>query len=112
MSLDADLCRADLQGLQRGDSLSDLALTPDDADQVVHRLLKLLVQRVGVLTLVLEGCHGCSLTSHKVRRQNLGPVVSQTQDVRRRTRSGAPSEDEQVGQRVAAEAVGTVHPSG
>jgi len=45
VALDDDLRRALLELLQAGDRLGHLALAADDADQVVHHLLEVVVDR-------------------------------------------------------------------
>src|SRR4030095_10635773 len=49
VTLDDDLLAAGLEILELVERLLDLVLAADDADEVVHGLLQLLVQRVGVL---------------------------------------------------------------
>ncbi len=102
-----------VEALQR---LPQLWLPADDADQVVHRLLQLLVHRVGVLARRHPRARTAPARSATAASTS-APVTAGRSDPSPCTYSDAPSarppaEDQQVGQRVAAQPVGPVHAPG
>ena len=98
-----------LYSCELGQRLLQLGLGADDADQVVHRLLQLALDRVRVLgALALEVAEhvggdrvGLGLVDLRLRGDALRVLGS--------AQARAPPEDEQVGERVAAQAVRAVH---
>ncbi len=94
-----------------------LALLADDADQVVHGLLQFLVQRC-------TGSPPCRCPRRTARAPRRPPrrrsasahrgtlVARGPRRTRRRVQPGPAAEDQQVGERVAAEPVGAVHAAG
>ena len=111
--LDGDAGGALLELLQPAQCLFHLLAATDDADQVVHRLLQLLVQRVRVLpALGRERRQGRGRGRVHLGRVDPRPGGAQAVDVGGGTQAGPAAEDQQVGEAVAAEAVGAVHPAG
>ena len=91
----------------------ELGRGPDDPDQVVHRLLQVGLDGVGVLpTLHLERREGTPLRRLHVPLRDRGPGVAQRVGVRRGALAGTAAEHQEVGQRVPAEPVGAVHAAG
>src|SRR5439155_24786933 len=85
---------------------------PDDADEVVHHLLQLGVQRVGVLAAVAAAERGERGLDRGVHGGPGDSRTGRTRTARRRVLAGALAEDQQIGQRVAAQPVRAVHAAG
>ena len=109
--LDAEVLGAFLELLDHREGLGQLLLGPDDADQVLHVRLEVLVDRVRVLAAaaVLERREREVLRREDVLVTNGGRLARRLRCARRGGLAGAASEDEQVRQRVAAEPVRAVH---
>src|SRR5438270_3998160 len=93
-----------------------LVCCADDADEVVHDLLEVLLQQVGVLgigaVLGTEGANRPLRRSVDVGLVDRRPTRAEGVDVRRRSEAGPATEHEQVGQRVTAQPVRAVHATG
>ena len=112
-ALDAEVLGALLELVDLGEGLGHLRLLADDADEVVHRLLQLLVERVGVLpALQLERPQRCRGRRVDDVLVDGGPGLPEVRDVGGGAETGAVAEHQQVGQRVAAQPVRAVHPAG
>src|SRR5205809_791645 len=107
----ADALCARLEGLELPESLLELALGTDQADQALHRLLEVGLDRVRILTAdAREGLD--QLTRDRVDlacvdRERTAEVLR----VERRVEPGTPPENEKVRERVAAETIRAVHPA-
>jgi hypothetical protein len=111
-ALDGDVGRPPLQLHQLVQRLLDFLFLADDADEVVHRLLQLGVDRVRVLRLpARRGVEGARRPDGRGVHIGLGDLRQLVEgvDVLARAGPGTAAEHDQVGQRVAAEAVGAVH---
>ncbi len=94
------------------DGLLQLVFLADDADQIVHGLLQVHVQRVRVLpraalTGRIERCHSRFRGRGQIGIGDLGPG-GQLLHIGGRAEPGAASEHQQIRERVAAQAVGPV----
>ena len=108
-ALHLHLGRVLLELLELDERLFELGAGADDADQRLHRLLQLLVDVVGVVpVLAPEGGEGVVDHRGDRRRVDARRAGAALREVGR-TDAGPAAEDDEVGERVAAQAVGAVH---
>src|SRR6476469_5191646 len=111
-AFDAELLRTRLELFQLRERLSHLLFLANDADEIVHRLLEFLVQRIGILAASrLERRKRAALGLNDRGWGDAGILGGQRSHVVGGRVAGSPTEYQQVGERVSAEPIRAVHSS-
>jgi hypothetical protein len=116
VSLDVDVREPLAKLVDPAEGLGDLIRLADDPHQVVHRLLQLELQRVGVLRA--SAVRRCLERSQRPLRGGLDGVLRDFRTAAQRAHvvggaeAGPTAEDQEVRKRVSAESVRAVHTAG